>query len=132
MSNKSKSSSPGPAVLKRRYIEQARAIAEQYQLVIWFEDGEYYGRGVELPYAFGEGKTIEQCARNTKEAFVTAVAGYLQEGNAPPAPAHEGKRDQQINIRLSCQERLLLETKARQSGATGISEYVRAVALKGN
>jgi predicted RNase H-like HicB family nuclease len=131
MSNKLKSSSASVTPIKRRYVRQARTIAEQYQLVIWFEDDEYFGRGVELPYAFGEGKTIEQCARNTREAFVTAVAGYLQEGNSPPAPAHEGKRDQQLNIRLSSQERLLLETKARQSGATGISEYVRAVALRG-
>jgi predicted RNase H-like HicB family nuclease len=131
MSNKSKSSKSQAKAIRRRYIEQARPIAEQYQLVIWSEEGEYYGRGVELPYAFGEGKTVEQCAAQTREAFVTAVAGYLQEGQTPPAPAQEGKRDQQLNIRLSSHERLLLETKARQSGATGISEYVRAVALRG-
>jgi predicted RNase H-like HicB family nuclease len=131
MSNKSKNSKSAVASLKPKFIVQARSIVAHYQLVIWFEDGEYYGRGVELPYAFGEGATIEQCAANTKEAFVTAVAGYLQEGQTPPAPALEGKRDQQLNIRLSSHERLLLETKARQSGATGISEYVRAVALKG-
>jgi predicted RNase H-like HicB family nuclease len=117
--------------LKPRFIERAKPIAQTYQLVIWFEDGEYYGRGVELPYAFGEGATIEECAKKTRDAFVTAIAGYLQEGRMPPAAAQEGKRDQQLNIRLSSQERLLLETKARQSGAMGISEYVRAVALKG-
>jgi predicted RNase H-like HicB family nuclease len=130
MSNRLKTSKPKSQVLQRRYTEQARPIVRQYQIIIWFEDGEYYGRGVELPYVFGEGKTMEQCARSTQEAFVTAVAGYLQDGQSPPAPAHEGKRDQQLNIRLSSQERLLLETKARQSGATGISEYVRAVALR--
>jgi predicted RNase H-like HicB family nuclease len=131
MSSKSKSSKPKVTALKRQFVDQARAIAAQYQLVIWFEEGEYYGRGVELPYAFGEGSTVEECAASTREAFVTAVAGFLQEGQTPPAPAHEGKRDQQLNIRVSSQERLLLETKARQWGATGISEYVRAVALKG-
>jgi predicted RNase H-like HicB family nuclease len=125
MSNKSKNSRS----IKPRFIAEARPLAERYQLVIWFEDGEYFGRGVELPYAFGDGKTIEQCAANTREAFVTAIAGYLQDGHTPPAPAQEGKRDQQINIRLSSQERLLLETKARQSG-TGVSEYIRAMALR--
>jgi len=132
MSNKSKNFKTIGKKLDRRFVEQARPIAGQYQLVIWFEDGEYYGRGVELPYAFGDGKTIEECAANTRDAFVTAVAGYLQEGHTPPAPAREGKRDQQINIRLSSQERLLLEAKAQQAGTTGISEYIRAVALRGN
>jgi predicted RNase H-like HicB family nuclease len=131
MSNKLKSSKRGALALKPRFVEQAKPIAQTYQLVIWFEDGEYYGRGVELPYAFGDGATVEECAKNTRDAFVTAVAGYLQDGRTPPAPANEGKRDQQLNIRVSSQERLLLETKARQSGAMGISEYVRAVALKG-
>jgi len=132
MSNKSKNSNAKSEKLLTRYIEQAKPIAQLYQIVIWFEDGEYYGRGVELPYVFGDGKTVEQCAANTRDAFVTATAGYLQEGHTPPAPAREGKRDQQINIRLSSQERLLLEAKAQQAGTTGISEYIRAVALRGN
>ncbi len=128
MSNKSKTSS-GSASLKPDFIRRAREIVRSYQFVIWFEDGEYYGRGVELPYAFGDGKTIDQCVRNTRDAFVTAVAGFLQEGRTPPAPASEGKRDQQINIRVTGRERLELETKASQAGAAGISEYIRAVAL---
>ena len=90
MSSRSKCYKGGAAELRRVYIEQARPIAEQYQLVIWTEDGEYYGRGVELPYAFGEGKTIELCVKNTRQAFVTAIAGYLQDGNLPPMPALRG------------------------------------------
>lgn len=127
MSEKSKNSKS--LRLKPRYVARARPIAERYRMVIWFEDGEYYGRGVELPFAFGDGKTLEQCAQNTREAFVATVASLLQDGFTPPAPAGEGRRDQQINIRLTSDERLLLETKARQSGAAGISEYIRAVAL---
>lgn len=98
-------------------------------MIIWFEEGEYYGRGVELPNSFGDGKSIEQCAKDTRDSFIATVASMLQDGFTPPAPAAEGKRDQQINIRLSSEEKLLLETKARQSGAAGISEYIRAVAL---
>src|ERR1700722_12138191 len=101
MSNKLKSAKSRKMELLAKFVEQARPIAESYQLLIWYEDGEYYGRGVELPYAFGEGATIEECARSTREAFVTAVAGHLQQGQSPPAPATEGKRDQQLNIRLS-------------------------------
>jgi predicted RNase H-like HicB family nuclease len=101
-------------------VARARSIAEKYQMIIWQQDGEYYGRGVELPFAFGDGKTVEQCAKDTREAFVATVASLLQDGFQPPAPATEGKRDQQINIRLSSVEKVML---------AGISEYVRAVAL---
>jgi len=129
MSTLRKSNSSKSLRLKPAFIAQARPIAEKYQMVIWQQDGEYYGRGVELPYAFGDGKSIEKCAAETREAFVAAVASMLQDGYPPPPPALEGKRDQQINIRLSSEEKLMLETKAKQSGAAGISEYVRAVAL---
>ena len=126
MSKKSKNSKS--LRLKPEFVARARPIAEKYQMIIWFEDGEYYGRGVELPFTFGDGKTIEKCAKNTREGFIATVASILQDGQVPPAPVVDGYRDQQINIRLDSQEKLLLETKARQAGAAGISEYIRALA----
>jgi len=112
-----------PEILKR-----ARKIAAQYQIVVSFEDGEYYGRGVELPGTADDGKTPAECIENTREALVTTVAFLLESGETPPAPASEGKRDQQLNVRISSTEKLLLETKAKQSGAVGISEFIRALA----
>lgn len=112
-----------PEILKR-----ARAIASQYQIVVSFEDGEYYGRGVELPGTADDGKTPAECIENVIEALVATVAFLLESGETPPAPASEGRRDQQLNVRVSSTEKLLLETKARQSGAVGISEYIRALA----
>jgi predicted RNase H-like HicB family nuclease len=129
MSMLRKSKSSKSLRLKPAFIARARPIAEKYQMIIWKEDGEYYGRGVELPYSFGDGKTVDQCAKDTREAFVVTVASMLQDGELPPAPATEGKRDQQINIRVSSVEKVMLESRARESGAAGISEYVRAVAL---
>jgi predicted RNase H-like HicB family nuclease len=114
--------------LKAQFVARARPIAEKYQMVIWREDDEFYGRGVELPNSYGDGKTVEECANSTRESFVATVASLLQDGYEPPSPATEGKRDQQINIRVTSEERLLLETKARQSGASGISEYIRSMA----
>jgi predicted RNase H-like HicB family nuclease len=114
-----------------RILAQAKKIAGQYQIVVSFEDGEYYGRGVELPGTGDDGKTPAECLEKTRKALAYTVAYLLEKGEIPPAPAREGTRDQQLNIRLSSQERLLLETRARQSGATGISEYVRSVALRG-
>jgi predicted RNase H-like HicB family nuclease len=113
-----------PEVLRR-----AQAIASRYQIIVMFEDGEYYGRGLELPLVMDDGPTPEACLENTREALVVTVASMLEDGQVPPSPASQGKRDQQINIRLSALERSALEESARQAGYSGVSEYVRAAAL---
>jgi len=108
---------------------KAQDIAVQYQIVVRLEDGHYFGRGVEMPTVMGDGKTADQCVKNTHEALVLAVAYMLEKDEVPPAPAMEGKRDQQVNIRLSAEERLSIEAAARRAGFTGIADFVRAAAL---
>ena len=130
MSAKSRSSSKAAdrpfdaAVLKR-----AGAIAERYQIILQFEDGEYYGRGLEMPYVMNDGKTPDACVRATREALTVAVATLLEAGEVPPAPASEGKRTEQVNVRLTPEEKLLLEEAARSRGFRGLGDFVRSTAL---
>jgi predicted RNase H-like HicB family nuclease len=114
------------AVLKR-----ARQIADRYQVVISHEDGEYYGRGLELPGAMDDGTTPDECVTNTREAMVAMVAYMLEEGRTPPAPALEGARTEQVNVRLTAEEKLAMEQAAQRQGYRGLSDYVRAAALAG-
>lgn len=131
MSGKSKRSKADPrrpfdpAILRR-----AKVIAEKYQLVIWKEDGHFFGHGVELPNTYGDGKTIEACAKDTREAFVYSVATLLEHGEDPPPPALEEIRTEQVNVRLTAREKLQLEAAARQKGFKGVSDYVRSAALR--
>jgi predicted RNase H-like HicB family nuclease len=113
-----------PEILRR-----AREVADAYQIVLWTADGEYYGRGLEMPGAMGDGNTPDECVANTRQAITVAVAAMLEAGEAPPQPASEGARTEQVNIRLTSREKLQLETAATQSGYRGLSEYVRAKAL---
>src|SRR5438309_6059070 len=83
-----------PAILRR-----AREIAEGYQIVLNFEDGLYYGRGLELPNAMNHGKTPDECVKATRDILTTAVAYMLECGQTPPSPASENKRTEQINVR---------------------------------
>jgi predicted RNase H-like HicB family nuclease len=115
-----------PAILRR-----AEAIADKYQLVIWKEEGYYYGHGVELPNSYGDGKTVAACAADTREAFVATVATLLELGEEPPPPAIEEIRSEQVNVRLTARERLHVEAAAKQKGFRGISDYVRSAALAG-
>src|ERR1700675_4834467 len=101
-------------------LERARTIAQSYQVVMWEEDGEYYGRGVELPLTMDDGKTPDECMKNTREAFVATVGYMLEIGEVPPAPAVEGKRDVQLNIRISAEEKLILDAASRRRGYASI------------
>jgi predicted RNase H-like HicB family nuclease len=110
-------------------LKQAKSFADQYQLVIWSEDGEFYGRGLELPLVMSGGKTPDQCVQNTREALIVAVAYMLEEGEKPPAPASDETRSVQLNIRLTASEKSLLEQAAQRNGFRGVSDYVRHAAL---
>src|SRR5579859_1066368 len=113
-----------PEILKR-----ARDIASKYQVVIQQEGGEYVGRGLELPNAFEDGRTPDECVKRTREMFVTVVAAMIEAGEVPPPPASEGKRTEQVNVRLSAEEKLVLEASAQRHGHSGLAEYIRSAAL---
>jgi len=111
------------------HLTQAKQAARQYQVILSEEEGTWYGRGLELPHVFGEGKTAAACLRNTQEAFVAAVNYLLERGERPPVPAREGTRSQQVNVRLTVEEKALLESVARRKGYSGLSDFIRAAAV---
>jgi hypothetical protein len=53
----------------------------------------------------------------------------LETGQEPPAPAGEGVRNEQINICVSAEEKLLLERVAKDRRFRGISDFVRNASL---
>ena len=55
-------------------LARARRIAAGYQIVLKSEDGEWYGHGLELPGARGDGKTPATAVSDTRKALVTMVA----------------------------------------------------------
>lgn len=112
-------------------LHRAREIAEKYQVVLQHEGGEFIGRGLELPNAYEDGKTADECVRKTREMFVTVIATMLEDGEVPPPPASAGKRTEQVNVRLSVEEKLVLEASARRRGYAGLADYIRAVAIAG-
>lgn len=130
MSGKSKKSSKAiDRPFNREILRRAEEIARAYQIIIHYEDGEYYGRGLELPNVMNDGRTPDECVRATREALVTAVAYLLEKGEIPPASATENRRSEQVNVRLTPEEKLLLEEAARRKGFRGISDFVRSASL---
>ncbi len=133
MSEKSKRSAKGKAIdrpFPPGVLAKARKIAGQYQVILACEDGHWYGRGLELPNIHGDGRTANQCVEDTREAFAGWVACLLEEGQRPPAAARGGARTAQVNIRMTAEEKALLETTANRKGFSGLSDFVRAAAME--
>lgn len=116
----------------RELLERARALAEAYRMTLQSDgQGGYVGSSVELPRVFAEGPDVESCVRSTCEALAGAVALMWKTGRTPPAAMRERRRDEQINLRVSADEKLLLEASARQQGFRSVSDFVRSKALDG-
>jgi hypothetical protein len=77
----------------------------------------------------GLGDSIEACVRDTIEATVFAIGATLEAGERAPAAASEGRRDKQVNIRLTADEKFRLDEAARREGFRSISDYMRAASL---
>jgi predicted RNase H-like HicB family nuclease len=110
-------------------LRRADEIAKRYQVVIWPEDGGYFGRGVEMPGVMADGKTPAACYAAVYEALKVNVATLLEQGQTPPPAATEGQRTEQVNVRLTPEERLQLDAAAKQRGYRGLADFFRAAAV---
>ena len=126
MSKKSKTSNKAFAA---KHLKAAKAMAEKYGVILTFADGEWYGKGLEFPTAMGGGITPEECIANTREALVTGVACMLENGDTPPPAASSGKRTEQVNIRVTVEEKALLLAAARSQGFNGLGDFIRSRAM---
>lgn len=131
MSAKSKSSSKvSKAPFDVDILRRAKVIAGGYQLVLQSEDGMYLGRGLELPGVMADGATPDACVEATRKALTVAVAYMIEAGQVPPAPAKEQKRTEQVNVRLTVEERATLEAAANRHGYRGVSDFVRQASMQ--
>lgn len=115
---------------ERSILNRAEKVARTYRLILEADpDGGYIGSTAEFPLVMGGGETIEKCASDTLEATITVVAMILERGESPPSPASLGKRDRQVNIRLTVDEKQLLEEASRREGFRSLSDFLRSVGL---
>ena len=138
-SRSSKAKAPGsgeaePVDLKKtldeKVLARAREIVGQYSILLRpnAEHG-FSASCLEFPTVFVHGKTAAQCEKKLREAVSIGVAVMLAAGQTPPLPATEERRTQQVNIRLTSEEKLLLEETAKRQGYRGLSDYMRSAAM---
>ena len=109
-------------------LAAAARLAERYQIILVQDEGVWIGRGLEMPNVYGDGKTPGLCIKQTRQAMTAAVATMLELGQRPPAPAGD-KRVEQVNVRLTTEEKLTIERTAKANGFRGIGDFMRTRAL---
>lgn len=115
---------------KESIVRKARKIVADYRIIL--ERNErlgFIGSSVELPTVFADAKTPEKCYRTTQDALMVAVATMIECGQRPPQPASMGLRTEQVNVRLTAEEKLLFANAAMNLGFKGISDFIRSTAL---
>ena len=113
----------------RAILDAAERIVDVYDIVMRREEGEWVGHALEYPEAIGVGKTVQHCMEETRKSLLVGVASMLEDGDTPPIPARQNVRSEQVNLRLTPEEKAVLESRSRTKGFRGIADYVRAVAL---
>lgn len=125
--NSSKNNDPTRPFEKKHWTE-AQNIAAHYRLVLEPNDElGFIGSAVEMPTVFADGPSPDKCVDAVREALVVAVATLLEAGQRPPHGS--STRSEQVNVRLSPEEKFTLEHAAGRFGFKGISDFVRTVAL---
>jgi predicted RNase H-like HicB family nuclease len=110
-------------------LRRAEEIVEGYRVILEpSEELGFIGSAIEIPTVFADGRTPDACVKAVRAALTVAVVTIIEMGKRPPT----GKvsRTEQVNIRLSAEEKLVLETAAAGLGFRGISDFVRAAAIE--
>ena len=110
-------------------LAAAKRLVDAYDIVMRHEEGEWVGHALEYPEAIGVGKTVQECMVETRKTLLCGVASMLEDGDTPPTPARQNVRSEQVNLRLTPEEKAVLESRSRAKGFRGIADYVRAAVL---
>jgi len=131
--NSSKSGAKSKALnkpFKESIVRKAKKLVADYRIIL--ERNErlcFIGSSVELPTVFADARTPEKCYKAVQDALMVAVATMIECGQRPPQPASMGLRTEQVNVRLTAEEKLLFANAAMNLGFKGISDFIRSTAL---
>lgn len=132
--SKSSSAKSKPDVQSRPFAKEvlakATAIVSRYAYVSRYETDDecYSATPVEMPLVTGYGETAAAAIKDATELATSNAAYALEQGKEPPPPGAEPVRTEQLNFRISIEEKARLEAAASRQGLTLI-DFVRGAAL---
>lgn len=121
----------GDHIIDDASLAEGERLARNYRIVLQpHERKGFQGTVLEMPTVFAFGSDPTSCVNATYETLAVGLASMIDEGVEPPPPVTERKRTCQMNVRLTAEEKLILQETASQRGYRSASDYVRTVALK--
>jgi len=111
-------------------LRKAKSLVSQYRITL--ERNErlgFIGSSVELPTVFADAQSLEDCYEATQNALAVAAATMFECGQTPPQPVSARKRTEQVNVRLTAEEKMVLSNAASTFGFRGISDFLRNAAM---
>ena len=107
--------------------DHARRVTRQYRIILEREPHGFLARSLEMPMVMVHGSTANQCEKKVRDALCVAAATMIEQGHTPPLSVR--KREAQVNVRLTVEEKLVLEETAKREGFKGLSDFIRHLAL---
>lgn len=126
---KTKVHKDGKDTFNKAILAKAEKFVNDYRIIIEKNDNlGYIGSSVELPNVYADGKNPNECYNAVKEALTATVATLIECKRKPPELAK--RRTEQVNMRLTAYEKLLLNSKAEGLGYKGIADFIRNVVIR--
>ncbi len=129
LKNSSKSRRPpidGP--FDSAIVTKAEKTVAAYRMTMRNTDDGWFGQGVELPGAMGDGKTPDRCVESITEAMMAVACSMLEDGQSLPNPESKGEKIVKIDLKLLRGEKSFFENAARRRDQS-LSEFIRSAAL---
>ena len=110
--------------------EKAEHLSKRYRVSIDSDpDGGFLGSSQDFQRIFAEGKTPQACFSAAQTLIAVSIATMLANDQRIPEPIGSGKRDRQINFRVSGEEKARMEAARKRRGFEGMGDFVRTAAL---
>lgn len=111
----------------KELYESARQQATRYRVILEQENHAYIGRVAEFPRVFVSAESAEECVNKLRAALTSVIATMLERNMRPPLPISE--RREQVNTRLSPEEKETVEAAYREAGFNSLSDFARYAML---
>ena len=129
--SKSSKKNPDQKTTDAALFRRARRHAAQFGRVTLFDvvSEEWVSTCIEIPNAIGAGDSAKEAEKELTENLAVHFA-YLDEiGRAWPEPT-SSPRSEQLNIRLTVQEKAEFEAAAKRLGLSSVADLIRMIVLE--
>jgi len=106
-------------------FQKAVELARSYHIVVRESaTGGFIANCAELPVSIHRDQA-EDALKAARHAAEVGIATILEDGEEPPAPIEFHRRTEQVNVRMSVEDKRLIQKACEAKGISSLSEFFR-------